>query len=119
MSEAEAQRILSEAYRSLDAGHLLRRTNRELRRRGIDPPMDVEYVAEPHIETYPEGRGVSLGADILVYSQFPEMEACLDAFESALANLVVQRVERAVKRWERARRGSWWARRFRKTFPSR
>lgn len=119
MPEADAQRILSEAYRSLDEGRLLRRTNRELRRRGIDPPMDVQYVAEPKVEMFSEGLGVGLGADILVYNEFPEMEACVDAFETVLADLLLGKVEDAVKRWNRVRRGSWWTRAIRKTGPSR
>src|SRR5688572_11052741 len=59
MPAEEAQGLLQEAYGEIDEGKLLRRTNKELRRRGIDPPMDVQYVAEPAVQRFSDGLGIT------------------------------------------------------------
>jgi hypothetical protein len=81
----------------------LRRVHKELRRKDIDPPTDVQYVAEPHVERH-EGRfEVCLHPDILIYDEFPEMDDCLDTFEDVLNEMLAQRLEKGVKKWSKQR----------------
>jgi hypothetical protein len=103
MPREEAHGIVQESYAEIDEGKLLRRTNKLLRRRGIDPPMDVQYTAEPRVEHVRGGLGVTLGADILIYEQFPELDDCVAAFEDALEDLLMPRVEKRVRRWLKRR----------------
>lgn len=102
MPREDAERLLREAYAKIDEGKLLRRTNKELRRRGIDPPMDVQYVAEPLVQVYGDGLGISLGVDIMIYEEFPQMQDCIDAFEASLSDLLMGRLEKAAKAWAKA-----------------
>ena len=99
MPRSEAERLLAEAYAGIDEGKLLRRTHKELRRRGIDPPMDVQYVAEPAVVRYRDGLGISMGTDILVYEEFPEMDACVDAFEAVLTEALLEGLEKRIRKW--------------------
>src|SRR5688500_5866177 len=50
-----AQELLAKSYGELDEGKLLRRTNKALRKADIDPPMDVQYVAEPAVAEFEDG----------------------------------------------------------------
>jgi hypothetical protein len=99
MPREEAERLLREAYGGIDEGKLLRRTNKELRRRGIDPPMDVQYVAEPAVQRFADGLGISLGCDIMIYEPFPEMDACTDAFEDMLNEILVKQLRKLSAKW--------------------
>jgi hypothetical protein len=99
MRRSDAQRLLQEAYASIDEGKLLRRTNKTLRRAGIDPPIDVQYVAEPAVRMFADGLGITLGCDILIHEEFPELEDCVEAFEASLQELLMDRLEKAVKAW--------------------
>lgn len=101
MPRQVAESILAQAYASIDEGKLLRRTNKLLRKRDIDPPMDVQYVAEPAVQEFEDGLGITLGCDILIYEPFPEMDRCIDAFEETLDDLLMKRVEKAVRAWGR------------------
>ena len=102
MPPDEAQRLLTEAYRGIDEGKLLRRTHKELRKQGIDPPLDVQYTAEPRVERFDDGLGITLGADILIYDAFPELDDCRDTFEAALNDLLMERLEKVLKKWLKA-----------------
>lgn len=104
MGREEAQRLLTEVYREVDEGKALRRTNKALRRQGIDPPMDVQYTAEPVVADVEGGLGVFLQADILIYNEFPELEQCVATFEDELWRLVERRLEKALRRWVRRQR---------------
>lgn len=101
MPREAAQRLLTDAYRGLDEGKILRLTHKLLRRRGIDPPLDVQYVADPAVEEVPEGLGIRLGTDILVYDEFPEMDDCLEAFEDALNDLLLARLDKMIRGWNK------------------
>jgi hypothetical protein len=103
MAPDEAQRILAEAYSSIDEGKLLRRTNKLLRKRNIDPPNDVQYVAAPALAPSREGLGIVLGCDILIYDEFPELDDCVDAFEETLNDLLMPRIFKAVEKWKSRR----------------
>lgn len=104
MSEADAAGLLAEAYQEIDDGKLLRRVHKELRRKDIDPPTDVQYVAEPHVERRGARYEVCLHPDILIYDEFPEMDDCLDTFEDTLNAMLAKRLEKRVKEWRRRER---------------
>ncbi|HEX9815562.1 MAG TPA: hypothetical protein VGB18_01165 [Candidatus Thermoplasmatota archaeon] len=104
MSEADAAELLKEAYGDIDDGKLLRTVHKELRRNDIDPPTDVQYVAEPHVEERSGHVEVCLHPDIMVYDEFPEMDDCLDTFEDVLNEMLSKRLEKSVKKWLKARR---------------
>lgn len=93
----QAQELLREAYASIPEGKLLRKTLKEQRVAGLDPPLDVQYVAEPRVVQYGDGIGVELNADILVYDDFPEAEDCLTVFEQVLSEALVERLEKALR----------------------
>lgn len=101
-----AQRLLTEAYSEVDEGKALRRTHKSLRKQGIDPPIDVQYTAQPVVAETPDGLGVFVQADILIYNEFPELEDCVDAFERQLWGLIEPRLEKAVRGWIRAHPGA-------------
>ena len=101
VSLPEAEAMLAEAYSEIDEGKALRRTNKALRRKGIDPPMDVQYAAEPHAEETPDGIEVHLHPDILIYNEFPELDDCVDTFEDMLAELLFARLKKKVHRWQK------------------
>lgn len=103
MDRDEAQRILTDTYRALDEGKVLRRTHKALRKQGIDPPIDVQYAAEPVVHEVPGGLGVFLQADILIYNEFPELDRCVQTFEDELWRLLEPRLEKALRRWAKAR----------------
>lgn len=94
-----AQAFLAEAYGAIDEGKLLRRTAAAQRAAGLDPPMDVQYVAAPRIEPRRGGSVLVLGADILVYEDFEEAEACLRVFEQVLGEALAVRLQPQVATW--------------------
>lgn len=104
MTADEARSMLAAAYAEIDEGKLLRRVNKRLRAAGIDPPNDVQYVAEPHVEADRAGLGVHLHPNILIYEEFPELESCVRAFEAALGELLAKRLEKRIRQWQRNRR---------------
>lgn len=104
MSVQDAESILAQAYAAVDDGKVLRLAHKILRRNDIDPPTDVQYVAEPHVEATDAGLEVCLHPDILIYDEFPEMEDCVAAFEGALAEQLAKRLEKSVRRWRKANR---------------
>lgn len=95
----EAESLLAEAYRGLDAGRLLRRALKVQRKQGWQPPMDVQYVCEPALADFPDGLGVVFRSDVLVYAEFPGMQECLEIFEAVLAQALTERLERGIRRW--------------------
>lgn len=103
MSEADAAALLKEAYGDIDDGKLLRTVHKELRRKDIDPPTDVQYVAEPHVEEHNGRFEVCLHPDIMIYDEFPEMDDCLDTFEDVLNEMLTRRLEKSVKKWSKRR----------------
>ena len=99
MPRAEAQRILQEAYESLDTGRMLRRALKIQRDEGFDPPHDVQYVGEPHLEDYEEGLGVALHADIMVHEEFEGIDDCVGIFDEVLGQELMDAVEKRVRKW--------------------
>lgn len=96
--------MLAAAYAEIDEGKLLRRVNKRLRAAAIDPPNDVQYVAEPHVEADRGGLVVHLHPNILIYAEFPELEDCVAAFEATLGELLAKRLAKRTRRWQRRRR---------------
>lgn len=94
-----AQQLLAEAYEKVNAGKVVRRTTKRARKEGHDPPMNIGYVAEPAVVEYPDGLGVSLGADILLYDEFPGFRRCLAIFEEEVGDQLMKKLEKLVKKW--------------------
>lgn len=103
MAEADAATLLADAYKDIDDGKLLRTVHKELRRKDIDPPTDVQYVAKPHVEIHGGQFEVCLHPDIMIYDEFPEMDDCLDTFEDVLNEMLSKRLEKSVKKWSKRR----------------
>ncbi len=99
-----AEGLLKEAYEELDTGKLLRASLKRQREDGLDPPSDVQYVAEARVEHFEEGLGVSLNTDILVHEEFEGMGDCVDVFEVVLADSLLTRLQKKVEKWERQNR---------------
>lgn len=104
MTMDEATLLLSEEYQKIDDGKLLRTVHKELRRKDIDPPTDVQYTAQPHVEEHEGHLEVCLHPDILIYDEFPEMDDCVDTFEDVLNEMLAKRLGKRVKKWTKARR---------------
>lgn len=99
MPREDAQQLLAEAYQEVDAGKVLRRALKRQREAGYDPPGDVQYVSEPRLEERPDGVGVRVASDILLYEEFPGMRACVDLFEEAMMEDLAHRLEKKLARW--------------------
>src|SRR5688572_29317425 len=102
MTEEEATSLLAEEYKKIDDGKLVRTVHKELRRKDIDPPTDVQYTAEPHVEERDGHFEVCLHPDILIYDEFPEMDDCVDTFQDVLNEMLAKRLEKRVKKWAKA-----------------
>ncbi len=105
MPLATAQELLAEAYEKVNAGKVIRRTTKRARKEGHDPPMNIGYVAEPSVVEFPDGLGVSLGADILLYDEFPGFRRCLAIFEEEVGGQLMKKLKKLVRKWEKRNRG--------------
>lgn len=101
MSQDVAQRFLKEAYAELDEGRLLRRVLKRQRQQGLDPPMGVQYVGEPHLVALGNLLGFDVHADILLYEAFEGADACADVFEEVLEEALRERLEPKIRRWNK------------------
>lgn len=102
MGRETAQALLAEAYGEIDEGKVLRRALKLQRDEGLDPPSDVQYVSQPALADYPDGLGVSVSSDILLYEQFEGVDECVDVFEAVLGEALIARLEKKVKGWLKA-----------------
>lgn len=101
MDEGTARDLLARAYTAVSAEKVVRRALKEQRAEGLDPPTDVQYVAEADLKRYSDGFGIGLGCDILVYDEFPTMEECVDIFERHFTEALLSELEKLVAKWER------------------
>jgi hypothetical protein len=104
MERQTARRLLAEAYAKVNAGKVVRRTTKRARAAGHDPPHDIAYVAEPDVVEYEDGLGVSLGTDLLLYDEFPGMDACLGIFEEEVGGALMKHLQKRVRGWLRRHR---------------
>lgn len=102
MTQEQAKGLLAEAYAKVDAGKVLRGAIKDQRAAGHDPPGDVQYVTEVDTAPYPNGLGVSVSSDILVYDEFEGMDECVDLFEARFTEALLVALEKRVTKWERA-----------------
>ena len=99
MDQEAARGLLAAAYGRVNAGKVVRRATKRARAEGLDPPFDVGYVAEPAVDAFEDGLGVRLGADILLYDEFPGWQRCLAIFEEEVGQALIHRLERLVRKW--------------------